>query len=292
VEADITDLVHNAIKLQGRNIDPVAPTADQALAWDDPTSKWMPKTLIGMTQHGNEWHDPDMALLSDFNTHVANPDAHHATHLKTLADHPLSVIPVMDDAHIPDVETLSYTNPFAVTQIPDLPATKITSQILAAARGGLGKALSPTWTNDYIPVYKTATDQWVMEAKPAAGKQVDTYEVNSNAAWEPGLWTLDPVCTVTIPATGKATKLHIIYSTRMIINVTGAEMGIMIRCAGANQTNTQRTQSTPVANYYMSVSTQLIYSWDGASDITVVGVGRGGTGADFRPRGISILCIY
>ncbi|MEM2975852.1 MAG: hypothetical protein QW821_05490, partial [Candidatus Bathyarchaeia archaeon] len=31
----------------------------------------------GIEQHGNEWHDPDMALQSDFNTHTANQDAHH-----------------------------------------------------------------------------------------------------------------------------------------------------------------------------------------------------------------------
>jgi hypothetical protein len=55
--------------------------------------------------------------------------------------------------------------------IPDLPASKITSEILAAARGGLGKSLLPTWTNDYILVYKTATDNFVMEAKPSGGGQ-------------------------------------------------------------------------------------------------------------------------
>jgi len=63
-------------------------------------------------------------------------DLHHATHLKTLADHPLSIIPTMDDAHIPDVETLSYGGPFAVAQIPSLPRSKI-SDFFA----------SPFWAN-------------------------------------------------------------------------------------------------------------------------------------------------
>jgi hypothetical protein len=49
--------------------------------------------------------------------------------------------------------------------IPSLDASKITSGILAPGIGGLGKALSPTWTNDYILVYKSATDDWRMEAK-------------------------------------------------------------------------------------------------------------------------------
>jgi len=53
--------------------------------------------------------------------------------------------------------------------IAALAAGVITSGILAAARGGLAKALSPTWTNDYILVYKTATDNFVMEAKPTGG---------------------------------------------------------------------------------------------------------------------------
>lgn len=33
--------------------------------------------------------------------HAGLPAAHHAVHLKTLGDHPLSIIPTMDDAHIP-----------------------------------------------------------------------------------------------------------------------------------------------------------------------------------------------
>jgi hypothetical protein len=43
-------------------------------------------------------------------------------------------IPVMDDAHIPNLETLSYGGPFAAAQIPNLDASKITSGVFAAAR--------------------------------------------------------------------------------------------------------------------------------------------------------------
>jgi len=46
---------------------------------------------------------------------------------------------------------------------------KATLGVLATTRGGLGKALTPTWLNDHIPVYQTASDTWVMEAKPSGG---------------------------------------------------------------------------------------------------------------------------
>lgn len=42
-----------------------------------------------------------------------------------LAHHPLAIIPTMDDAHIPNLETLSYGGPFAVAQIPTLSIAKI-----------------------------------------------------------------------------------------------------------------------------------------------------------------------
>jgi len=58
-------------------------------------------------------------------------------------------------------------SPIAVAGVPDLPASKIASGVLAAARGGLAKVLYPTWTDDYILVYDSVTDQWIMEPKPA-----------------------------------------------------------------------------------------------------------------------------
>jgi len=47
VEADITDLDHNAVKLQGRNVSATAPTDGQVLAWDDVNSQWKPSTVAG-----------------------------------------------------------------------------------------------------------------------------------------------------------------------------------------------------------------------------------------------------
>jgi len=49
------------------------------------------------------------------------------------ADVSLNQIPVMDDAHVPDLETLSYGGPFNVDQIPGLPGSKITSGTISAA---------------------------------------------------------------------------------------------------------------------------------------------------------------
>lgn len=65
---------------------------------------------------------------------------------------------------------ISATGTWAVAEIPNLPASIITSGLLANARGGLNKVLLPTWTNDFTLVYKSGTDQFEMQAlgAPAA----------------------------------------------------------------------------------------------------------------------------
>lgn len=114
------------------------------------------RDIVGLVAHDKTYHIvpslPDAEVITDAQ-HGSRGSGLHADSHARLHDHSLA----------------ADGSPIAVAGVPDLPASKITSEILAAARGGLAKALSPTWTNDYIPVYKTATDTWVMEAKPTVG---------------------------------------------------------------------------------------------------------------------------
>ena len=71
------------------------PTDQYLLYWDATAGKWQCKALVDADIPATICRDSE---LSD---HAALPDVHHTTHLKTLADHPLSIIPTMDDAHIP-----------------------------------------------------------------------------------------------------------------------------------------------------------------------------------------------
>jgi hypothetical protein len=48
-EAHITDLEHDAVKLQGRDIATTAPTAGQSLAWNQVATQWEPTTISGAT---------------------------------------------------------------------------------------------------------------------------------------------------------------------------------------------------------------------------------------------------
>jgi hypothetical protein len=47
VEADITDLYHDAVMLQGRNISIAAPDDNDVLTWDDDASEWVPAAPTG-----------------------------------------------------------------------------------------------------------------------------------------------------------------------------------------------------------------------------------------------------
>ena len=46
VEADITDLLHNAVQLQGRTVASTVPSDGQALTWDANLTEWQPTTLV------------------------------------------------------------------------------------------------------------------------------------------------------------------------------------------------------------------------------------------------------
>lgn len=84
-----------------------------------------------------------IAKISDIPGTIANILTDH-----DLTRHPLSIIPTMDDGHIPNVETLSYASAFATAQIPNLSANKITSDVLALAR-------IPTMDDTHIPNLET-----------------------------------------------------------------------------------------------------------------------------------------
>ena len=65
VEADITDLYHDAVMLQGRNISIAAPDDNDVLAWDEDAEKWTP-----MPQSGGGAHE-----LEDLNdVIITSPD--------------------------------------------------------------------------------------------------------------------------------------------------------------------------------------------------------------------------
>lgn len=75
----------------------------------------------------------------------------------------LDRIPVMDDAHIPDVETLSYTDPFASAQIPTPPLkSKILSEVFTAGAGTTtGQVVAITGDNTVSPADNTLRSQCV-----------------------------------------------------------------------------------------------------------------------------------
>jgi hypothetical protein len=65
---------------------------------------------------------------------------------------------------------ISSAGTWTAAEIPDLGASKITSEILAAARGGLGKALDLTGlANDDLIIYSIAQDKFIRIPKTSVG---------------------------------------------------------------------------------------------------------------------------
>ncbi len=96
VEADITDLDHDAVKLQGRDLDSAAPADGQVVTWEQATSKWKPKTPAGGGDMLKSVYDTDDDGIVDNSEKLEgstkaqvqdhNPKAHAASHQDAGAD--------------------------------------------------------------------------------------------------------------------------------------------------------------------------------------------------------------
>lgn len=93
------------------------------------------------------------------------------------------------------------------------------SGILPGTMGGLQKVLSPTWTNDFIPIYKSATDRWEMEAKPTGGG------IHGNELHEPDM----------LPVTGGTMLGDIILSDEMLASIYPDTEGVCAIGKSPNQ---------------------------------------------------------
>jgi hypothetical protein len=104
----------------------------------------------------------------------------------------LARIPTMDDAHIPDVETLSYTNPFATAQIPSLDASKIVS-----GRFPLTRLPTSATANRFLAV-RTANADPVYDAL-VAGDIPSITRSKISDFWASPFWTNIPDKPSTFP---------------------------------------------------------------------------------------------
>lgn len=126
----------------------------------------------------------------------------------------------------------------------------------------------------------------------AGGKQVDTYEADTSTAWTlAATFADDPVCNITIPKTGKATRVHIVFTGYFTASAAGSQIILRLRIAGSDITNTNRMSTVATANYSLMIDTNYIHSWDGAADLNVV-IRASGINCVLYSRCLSILAIY
>ena len=122
---------------------------------------WIPQTAAGggdMTRAVYDVNDNDIVDNSERlegNT-LATVQA-HGVDAGTITQGTIGFarVPTMDDAHIPNLETLSYSVAFAAGQIPNLPTTKITSGTFNANRIPSLPNLKGTVTDAKIPDLET-----------------------------------------------------------------------------------------------------------------------------------------
>ncbi|MBA7596047.1 hypothetical protein ES703_07027 [subsurface metagenome] len=95
-ESEITDLEHDAVKLQGRDLDSGAPADGQVVTWEQTTSKWKPKTPAGGGDMLKSVYDTDDDGIVDNSEKLEgatkaqvqdhDPKAHAASHQDGGAD--------------------------------------------------------------------------------------------------------------------------------------------------------------------------------------------------------------
>ena len=245
-----------------------SPTDQYFVYWDAATSLWKCKALVDadipaaicrdteladhaalpdvhhtkftITEHDTPTRHPlanlDTLVCSEaeadskITTHKGDASAHHAVHVKTLADHPLSIIPTMDDDHIPA----------AIARDTEVDSKVSDHAALTTGVHGVGTSyisLAPTASH----LVRTFTKGWtVNKFLQGAGVDTNPTEVDAPAAGDnspfryrrASSWHFPSLCRPTEVLTIDANRLYAVpFITAQAITVT--KIGIYITSSTA-----------------------------------------------------------